>query len=62
MTDLDKAFKLLDAYNNPQTREDMKDKVVENLYKMGYIIRPAAGSWGLVDKVTRLPVKRPGQS
>jgi hypothetical protein len=56
----DKAFKLLDEYNKPETSEDRIERIVAQLYKMGYIVRPNPGSaaWGLVDRRTRMLVKR----
>lgn len=37
---LDKAFKLVDEYNNPSTSEARIDTIVAALYKAGYSIRP----------------------
>ncbi len=38
--DKQKAFELLEEYNNPKTGDDRIDRIVTQLYKAGYVIRP----------------------
>lgn len=38
--DIQKAFKLLDEYNNPKMSDGRLDRIVVQLYKAGYVIRP----------------------
>jgi len=37
---IEKAFKLLEEYKRPETSEERIDKIVAQLFRMGYIIRP----------------------
>jgi hypothetical protein len=39
-TPKEKAFKLLDKYNDPKTTDDQIDRIVTQLYNLGYVIRP----------------------
>ena len=77
---LQKAFQLLDEYNNPQTSETKIDRIVTQLYNAGFKIRPLktfiiknevdcevlnadkGNEWGLVDRRTGRPLKRPEKS
>ena len=39
-TPLQKAFRLFDEYNTPQTSDARQDRIVKQLYNLGYLIRP----------------------